>query len=106
MGFKQRNKSALYSNTTDVEDTSTAGTLGSLDADGFTTPNVSGGGFINIGSTTYVAWNWKAGGTSPTKTYKVKVVSDSTDYGHGTGSNKYQFFKMMVLLIWNKMVLI
>ena len=55
------NKSALYSNATDVEDTSTAGTLGSLDADGFTTPNVSGGGFINIGSTTYVAWNWKAG---------------------------------------------
>ena len=55
------NKSALYSNTTDVEDTSTAGTLGSLDTNGFTTPNVSGGGFINIGTTTYVAWNWKAG---------------------------------------------
>ena len=100
------NKSALYSNTTDVEDTSTAGTLGSLDADGFTTPNVSGGGFINIGSTTYVAWNWKAGGTSPTKTYKVKVVSDSTDYGHGTGSNKYQFLKVMVLLDMEQMVLI
>ena len=55
------NKSALYPNATNVEDTSTAGTLGSLDADGFTTLNVVGGGFINIGSTTYVAWNWKAG---------------------------------------------
>ena len=63
------NKAALYSNTNDAEDTSTAGTLGSLDADGFTTPNVSGGGFINIGSTTYVAWNWKAnGGTTSSNT--------------------------------------
>ena len=55
------NKSALYSNTADDEDTSTGATLGSLDADGFTTLNVSGGGFINIGTTTYVAWNWKMG---------------------------------------------
>ena len=63
------NKSALYSNATDDEDTSTAGTLGSLDTNGFTTPNVSGGGFINIGSTTYVAWNWKAnGGTTSSNT--------------------------------------
>jgi hypothetical protein len=41
----------------------------------------------------YTLWHWKAGGSTPTKTYKVKVVADSTDYGHGTGSNKYQFFK-------------
>ena len=47
----------------------------------------------NSNGGTYVAWNWKAGGTEPTKIYKVKVVADSTDYGHGTGSNKYQFFK-------------
>ena len=40
----------------------------------------------------FVAWNWNAG-DADSKTYKVKVVSDSTDYGHGTGSNKYQFFK-------------
>lgn len=50
-------------------------------------------GVINNSGSTYVLWNWKAGGTTPTKTYKVKVVSDSTDFGHGTGSNKYQFFK-------------
>ena len=62
------NKSALYTNATQAEDTSTAGTLGSLDADGFTTPNVSGGGFININSATYVAWNWKANGGTATLT--------------------------------------
>tara|TARA_A200000113_G_scaffold157014_2_gene141614 strand:+ start:153 stop:3029 length:2877 start_codon:yes stop_codon:yes gene_type:complete len=62
----------------------------SFDSDGFTV--VSGGVYNNSGNT-YVSWNWKANGTTPTKTYKVKVVSDSTDYGHGTGSNKYQFFK-------------
>ena len=49
--------------------------------------------FLNESGTDGVIWNWKAGGTTPKKTYKVKVVSDSTDYGHGTGSNKYQFFK-------------
>ena len=40
-------------------------------------------GQINGSSDTYVAWNWKAGGTTPTKTYKVVVVSDS--------GNKYRF---------------
>jgi len=49
--------------------------------------------YLNESGTDGVIWNWKAGGTTPKKTYKVKVVSDSTDYGHGTGSNKYQFFK-------------
>ena len=37
----------------------------------------------NSNGATYVAWNWKAGGTAPTKTYKVVVVSDS--------GNKYRF---------------
>jgi len=58
------NKSALYPNENDDEDTSTAGTIGSLNTNGFTTPNVGSGGFINIGSSTYVAWNWKANGGS------------------------------------------
>ena len=48
---------------------------------------------VNSNTHTYIAYNWLAGGRTPTKTYKVKVVTDSTDYGHGTGSNKYQFFK-------------
>ncbi len=38
---------------------------------------------VNDGSDTYVAWLWKAGGTTPSKTYKVVVVSDS--------GNKYRF---------------
>ena len=52
----------------------------SFNSDGFTVgtaadPNASGG--------SYVSWNWKMGGTAPTKTYKVVVVSDS--------GNKYRF---------------
>ena len=38
---------------------------------------------INQNSETYVAWNWKAGGSAPSKTYAVTVVSDS--------GNKYRF---------------
>ena len=38
---------------------------------------------VNASSGTYVAWNWKAAGTAPSKTYTVKVVSDS--------GNKYRF---------------
>ena len=52
------NKSALYSNTSDAEDTGTGGTLGSFNSDGFTLPNESGG-FVNNNGTTYAAWNWK-----------------------------------------------
>jgi hypothetical protein len=62
------NKSALYSNATNAEDTSTGGTLGSLDSDGFTTANVSGGGFININAVTYTSWNWKANGAGSANT--------------------------------------
>ena len=38
---------------------------------------------VNASSATFVAWNWKAAGTTPSKTYTVKVVSDS--------GNKYRF---------------
>ena len=38
---------------------------------------------MNTSSQTYVAWNWLAGSSTPTKTYTVKVVSDS--------GNKYRF---------------
>ena len=82
---------SLSSNDTGVEDT-TSGQFTQFTDTGFDLPADSAG-YINYNSRTYVAWNWKAGGTTPTKTYKVKVVADSTDYGHGTGSNKYQFFK-------------
>jgi hypothetical protein len=38
---------------------------------------------VNASGGTYVAWNWLAAGTTPSKTYTVKVVSDS--------GNKYRF---------------
>ncbi|HAW74279.1 MAG TPA: hypothetical protein DCW74_00915, partial [Alteromonas australica] len=39
---------------------------------------------LNENGKTYLAWCWKAGGATPTKTYKVRVVA--TDQG-----NRYQF---------------
>ena len=38
---------------------------------------------LNESGKNHVAWQWRAGGASPTKTYTVKVVSDS--------GNKYRF---------------
>ena len=54
--------------------------LSSFDTDGF---SVGSGAAANNSSDTFVAWNWLAGGTAPTQTYTVKVVSDS--------GNKYRF---------------
>jgi len=69
----------LESDNTDAE--TTAGTfLTSFDSDGFT---LGSNGGLNGSSDTYVGWNWLAGGTAPTQTYTVKVVSDS--------GNKYRF---------------
>ena len=76
------NKSALYSNVANAEDTSTGGTLGSLDSDGFTTQNVSGG-FINNNGTTYASWNWLgANGTASNTTGSIdSTVSANTTSG-------------------------
>ena len=56
--------------------------LTSFDNDGFTlgsdTSNTT-----NTNSQGFVAWNWLAGGATPSQTYVVKVVSDS--------GNKYRF---------------
>lgn len=54
--------------------------IASFDSNGFTpdSGNVTG---VNTGS--MVGWFWKAGGSTPSKTYVVKVVSDS--------GNKYRF---------------
>ena len=52
----------------------------SFDSDGF---SIGNGGAVNANGDTYVAWNWLAAGTAPSKTYTVKVVSDS--------GNKYRF---------------
>lgn len=79
----------LESNSTAVEQaTNVHGYINSFDSDGFTVVDgSSGSSLVNYSSggttNTYVSWNWAAGGTAPTKTYKVVVVSDS--------GNKYRF---------------
>ena len=78
------NKAAIYSNANNAEDTTTGGTLGSFDSDGFTTQNVSGG-FVNNSGTTYASWNWLAGtavsgsttGSGTAKTYTGSVNTTS-----------------------------
>jgi hypothetical protein len=70
---------ALYPNDTEDEATN-ADTLQAFESDGF---EVGTSGGVNGNNNTFVAWNWKAGGTTPSKTYKVVVVSDS--------GNKYRF---------------
>ena len=89
----------MFPNSSSAEMTSTA----TQDLVSFDAPTSGNNGGITVGTvnnlsssndngTTIVGWNWNAG-DADSKTYKVKVVADSTDYGHGTGSNKYQFFK-------------
>ena len=68
----------LASNTTDAEST-VSGSISAFNSDGFT---VVDAGTTNENGNTYVAWNWNAGDTD-SKTYVVKVVSDS--------GNKYRF---------------
>ena len=72
-------KRRLYPNLVDGADNVSGFTL---DSNGFST-GTSSVGDINVSGKTYVAWQWKAGGSAPTKTYKVVVVSDS--------GNKYRF---------------
>ena len=69
-----------YAEITDKND----GHLDDFTSDGFTVgAGSTGDARVNDGSKTYVAWNWLAAGTAPSKTYTVKVVSDS--------GNKYRF---------------
>ena len=70
-------------NTSDAEDTNATNKnfVVSFDSDGFGLN--SGAGDVNQNSQSFVSWNWRAGGTAPTKTYKVVVVSDS--------GNKFRF---------------
>ena len=70
-------------NTSDTEDTNTTNKnfVVSFDSDGFGLN--SGAGDVNQNTQSFVSWNWKGGGTTPSKTYKVVVVSDS--------GNKFRF---------------
>ena len=69
----------LQSDTSGAEAVSST-YLSSIDSNGFTLGTDYG---QNAPNDSFVAWNWLAGGTTPTKTYKVVVVSDS--------GNKYRF---------------
>tara|TARA_R110002020_G_C16228823_1_gene768176 strand:- start:111 stop:1538 length:1428 start_codon:yes stop_codon:yes gene_type:complete len=69
----------LISNSNSAEATDTDRCTG-VTSDGF---SIGTDHRWNRSSGNYVAWQWKAGGTAPTKTYKVVVVSDS--------GNKYRF---------------
>jgi hypothetical protein len=83
----------LNSNTTAAEATSTDQFL-SFDSNGFTLgANVGAGGSTNQNGTTYVAWNWKAGGTGVSNTAGTitSTVSANTTAGFSivtyTGNN-------------------
>lgn len=72
----------LFSNDTNGE--SNKQTITSFDNDGFTVAmGTEGQSGTNQNLTTMVGWSWKAGGATPTKTYKVVVDND--------GANKYRF---------------
>ena len=74
----------LASNAAVAEAASETTQLTSFVSNGFTLgDNSDNTYFVNRNSHTYAAWNWKAGGATPAKTYVVKVVSDS--------GNKYRF---------------
>ena len=79
MDTVRTNSSRMSTNNQNAEDLG-SGIITSFDSNGFSVgtnsnSNRSGDGFV--------AWNWKAGGPTPSRTYSVKVVSDS--------GNKYRF---------------
>tara|TARA_A100000172_G_scaffold44081_1_gene27082 strand:- start:2309 stop:3763 length:1455 start_codon:yes stop_codon:yes gene_type:complete len=74
-GFTKR----LTVDGSDAENTDST-TITAQGADGFTLGSSAN---LNGNSVTYVAWQWAAGGATPSQTYKVVVVSDS--------GNKYRF---------------
>ena len=74
-GYTER----LFSNLTDGASVE-ANTVASSDSDGFTLGTDAG---VNRSSSTYVAWNWKAGGTAVSNTdgSTTSSVSANTDAG-------------------------
>ncbi len=73
------NGNYISPNTTNAQ-LSDVGNYG-ITSGGFTFPN--GDSFFNGSGNKMASWNWTAGGSSPTQTYTVKVVSDS--------GNKFRF---------------
>jgi hypothetical protein len=77
----------LHSSNNAAESSEEYYTVSSFDSDGWTGRNGTGSNQSVTGGNDsgydFVAWNFLAGGTSPSKTYAVTVVSD--------GGNKYRF---------------
>ena len=77
----------IHSSQNAGENTEEYYTVGSFDSDGWTGRNGTGTNQVITGGNdngyNFMSWNWLAGGTAPTKTYRVVVVSD--------GGNKYRF---------------
>ena len=69
----------IKSNSNAIESTQSNGVT-AFGTDGFTVGDHTG---VNGNGNNICAWSWLAGGTAPTQTYKVVVVSDS--------GNKYRF---------------
>ena len=82
----------LFTDLTAAESTNSANGISSLNSNGFT---VAGGANVGASGYTYVAWNWKAGGTAVTNTSGTisSQVSANTTSGFsvvtytGTGAN-------------------
>ena len=71
----------LTSEATNAETTLSVAQL--FTSTGMTISNDGSANSINSSGSSKVCWGWKAGGTAPSQTYTVKVVSDS--------GNKYRF---------------
>ena len=74
----------LESSDAVVEDTSTAATLSGFESDGFTGPSATPGN-INVSGRTYVAWNWKLGGSSNTFNIDGTGYASASDAGLNGG---------------------
>jgi len=72
----------LHTDGTTAEQTRTAD-LNSFDSDGFQTDDAGGNGGYNSSGDTYVAWNWKAGGSGSSNTDGsiTSTVSANQDAG-------------------------
>ena len=70
----------LFPNLNNAQGGNGTSALTAFNADGFT---LNSSDDANTSGATGVGWSWKAGGTAPSQTYVVKVVSDS--------GNKYRF---------------
>jgi len=70
----------LFPNDTGSGVGTDANAVTAFNSDGYT---FGSSGSFNFSTTNYVNWCWRAGGSTPSQTYTVKVVSD--------GGNKYRF---------------